>query len=210
MTTAVANRRSARRRGARMRGARRRRLGACACGVGEGASGSTIAVELRERSDRAIALLRAAGNVVQLAHLLATSTYGAWSAPTRTPRTSWTRSARRSSRRRQPFHEMFIRCNTGLVALIRGDTDTARGTRTATPSRWCRDLGALPFTSDSLRGLAAVAAVDGDRRCAALLFGAASTQIRRRRRSVEVRVDDVLRPGADGTRARRARGTPPL
>ena len=153
---------------------------------------STIA-DLRERSDRAIALLRAAGNVVQLAHLLATSTYGAVWLGADEDAAYFMDAARVAARDvDNPFTQMFIRCNTGLVALIHGDTDTARiAYRDAL--RRCRDLGALPFTSDSLRGLAAVAAVDGDRRCAALLFGAAST-IREDDAAdpVEVRVDAMF------------------
>ena len=166
-----------------MRGARRRRLGACACGVGEGAGASTIA-ELSERSDRAIALLlvRPATSSSSRTYF-ATSTYGAVWLGADEDAAYFMDAARVAARDvDNPFTQMFIRCNTGLVALIRGDTDTARNAYRDALRR-CRDLGALHSRVTacvvSPRSPPWTATADE-----ALLFGAAST----------IREDDAADP----------------
>lgn len=139
------------------------------------AQASATIGELRKRTDRAVTLLREAGNVVHLAHVLSTSAYGAVWLGADEDAAHFMEAARAAARDvDNPFTQMFVRCNTGLVALLRGDVDTARKWYRDALVR-CRDLGALPFTSDTLRGLAAVAVVEGHRRRAAVLVGAAAT-----------------------------------
>ena len=53
---------------------------------------------------------------------------------------------------------MLLRGNAGLAALLTGDTDAARDAFRE-ELRLCRELVDLPYASEGLRGLAAVAAV---------------------------------------------------
>ena len=68
---------------------------------------------------------------------------------------------------------MLLCGNLGLAELLTGDTDAAR-TAFREELRLCRELVDRHFVSEGLRGLAAVAAVQGDLRRAARLVGASS------------------------------------
>ena len=62
--------------------------------------------------------------------------------------------------------------NLGLAALLTGDTDTASHAFREELAL-CRDMVVRPVAFEGLRGLAAVAAVNGDDKRAATLVGAA-------------------------------------
>jgi hypothetical protein len=68
---------------------------------------------------------------------------------------------------------MILRGNTGLAALLTGDTDAARDAFRE-ELELCRQLITLPIASEGLLGLGAVAVVDGDLGHAARLRGAAA------------------------------------
>jgi hypothetical protein len=68
---------------------------------------------------------------------------------------------------------MILRGNTGLAALLTGETDAARDAFRE-ELEICRELVALPIASEGLLGLAAVSVVHGDLNQAARLRGAAT------------------------------------
>jgi hypothetical protein len=72
-----------------------------------------------------------------------------------------------------PFLWVLLQGNSGLAALLTGETDAARQTFREELTL-CRDLVFLPFASEGLAGLAAVSAVHGDDDPAARLLGAAA------------------------------------
>ena len=131
--------------------------------------------ELRERVDRAASLLDEVGNVYHLADLLASAAYGALCLGS-------DRDAKELARPRDPDRARDSTIPTsgcscaatlGLAALLTGDTDAARDAFRE-ELRLCRELVVLPYASEGLRGLAAVAAVRGDLHRAARLVGAAA------------------------------------
>jgi hypothetical protein len=71
---------------------------------------------------------------------------------------------------------MMLRGNFGLAGLLTGDTDAA-GRAFREELELCRELVVLPFASEGLLGLAAVATVRGDDDRAARLSGAASAHL---------------------------------
>jgi hypothetical protein len=76
-----------------------------------------------------------------------------------------------------------------LAALLTGDTEAAEDAFRE-ELRLCRELVVLPFASEGLEGLAAVAAVRGDDHRAARLLGAAAEDRRDRAEdSVQARLD---------------------
>jgi hypothetical protein len=134
----------------------------------------TIA-ELRRRVDRAASLLDEAGNVYQLAGLLAgAAAYTALTLGSARDATEYVARALAFVRALdEPFIWMVFRGNLGLAALLSGDTDAAEDAF-RDELRLCRELVVLPLASEGLQGLAAVAAVHGDDRRAARLLGAAA------------------------------------
>jgi hypothetical protein len=72
-----------------------------------------------------------------------------------------------------PFLWMLLQGNSGLAALLTGDTDAARQAFREELTL-CRDLVFLPFASEGLAGLAAVSTIHGDDDRAARLLGAAA------------------------------------
>jgi predicted ATPase len=133
---------------------------------------STVA-ELRERVDRAAALLDEAGNVYFLAMLLAGSVYSALCLGSDRDATEFVERATPLTRALDdPYVSTLLRANSGITALLNGDTDAAqhafreelRLSRVVVPR----------FASEALRGLAAVAAVRNDADRAARLAGAAA------------------------------------
>ena len=165
---------------------------------------STIA-ELRERVDRAASLLDDAGNVYQLANLLAgAAAYGALKRGSDRDAKEYVARATAIARGLDdPFLWILIHGNSGLAALLTGDTEAAEDAFREEVRR-CRELVILPFASEGLEGLAAVAAVRGDdHRAARLLGAAAEDRLDRPKDPVETRLDTELfdpartRHGAD-------------
>jgi hypothetical protein len=71
-----------------------------------------------------------------------------------------------------PLLRMLLRGNLALAALLTGETDAARETF-GDELRLSREFVILPFASEGLGGLAAVAAVHDDLHRSARLYGAA-------------------------------------
>jgi hypothetical protein len=130
--------------------------------------------ELLERVDRAASLLEEVGNVVRLGQLFCDAAYGALAM-------GGDREARELADRAAPIVRdldnpgtwMILRGNTGLAALLTGETDAARDAFRE-ELEICRELVALPVASEGLLGLAAVSVVHGDLNQAARLRGAAT------------------------------------
>ena len=157
----------------------------------------TIA-ELRKRVDRAAALLDEAGNVYQLADLLAgVAAYGALCMGSDQDAHASSSAARSRWRGNStiPSIWMILQGNLGLAALLTGDTDAARDAFRQELAL-CRELVARPIAWEGLRGLAAVAAVGGDAKRAALLVGAAAAHSYEQQQDVvDARLDkDVFGP----------------
>jgi tetratricopeptide (TPR) repeat protein len=142
--------------------------------VARATTASTIA-ELRERVDRAVSLLDRAGNVYHLADVL--GGVAAYTAlllgSAEDAREFLTRATPIARKLDDPFGWIVIRGNFGLAALLTGDTDAAEDAF-RDELRLCRELVVLPFASEGLKGLAAVAAVRGQDHRAARLVGAAT------------------------------------
>jgi hypothetical protein len=129
--------------------------------------------ELRERVDRAASLLSGVGNLHELANMLTDAAYAALCLGS-------DRDAADFAARATPitlaldirYVRMINSGNLGLAALLRGEADTAsRAFREELAL--CRDMVIRPVIFEGLRGLAAVAVVDGDGARAATLVGAA-------------------------------------
>ena len=138
------------------------------------AQSAATGAELRERVDRAASLLEAVGNAYHLADLFHMATY-------RALRNGCDRDAREFADRAtplvreidHPYLWMLLRGKAGQAALLSGDTEAARQAfREAL--ELCRELVVLPFVTDGVAGLAAVAAVRDDLDRAARLTGAAA------------------------------------
>ena len=150
----------------------------------------TIA-ELRKRVDRAASLLDDAGNMYDLAGLLAgVAAYGALSFGGEQDAKEYVARATAIARGLDDrFTWIIIRGNFGLAALLTGDTEAAEDAF-RDELRLCRELVVLPFASEGLQGLAAVAAVRGDNDRAARLLGAAAEDRHDRAEDpVETRLD---------------------
>jgi tetratricopeptide (TPR) repeat protein len=129
---------------------------------------------LRECLDRAAPLLEKVGNLLRLGELFSDATYGAVVM-------GFGRDAREFADRAAPIVRdldnpgawMTLCGNTGLAAVLTGDTDAARDAFRE-ELVLCRQLVTLPMASEGLLGLAAVAVVDGNLGHAARLRGAAT------------------------------------
>jgi predicted ATPase/class 3 adenylate cyclase len=130
--------------------------------------------ELRQRVDHAASLLAAVGNVCHLAGLLGSAAYGALCLGIdRDAREFLERAIPLARQLDDPSIWLLLRGNAGLAAVLAGDTDSARD-EFREELRLCRELVDLPFASEGLRGLAAVAAVRDDLHRAARLVGASN------------------------------------
>jgi hypothetical protein len=164
---------------------------------------STI-VELRERVDRAAALLDEAGNVFFLAGLLAGSAYVALRMGSeRDAKELVDRATPLTRELDDPYLSALLHGNSGMAALLTGDTEAARHAFREELGRSC-ELVAPRCASEGLSGLAAVAAVRNDTHRAARLAGAAAAQRDdAEREEVEARLDAMFiqpartRHGAD-------------
>jgi predicted ATPase/class 3 adenylate cyclase len=155
------------------------------------AMNATTIAELRERVDGAASLLDKVGNVYQLAELLAGVAYGALCLGSEYDAKEFVaRAIPIAQGLDNPFIWILIRGNFGLAALLTGDTDAARRSFRE-ELRLCRELVMRPIASEGLRGLAAVAAVGGDAKRAALLVGAAAaTSYGQQQDVVDARLDE--------------------
>jgi hypothetical protein len=133
---------------------------------------SSIA-DLRERVDEAASLLTDVGNVYQLAALLTDAAYAALRLGSERDAADFAaRAAPIASALGNRFMSMLNSGNRGLAALLTSDTATASHAFREELTL-CRDMVVRRAVSEGLRGLAAVAVVDGDDKRAATLVGAA-------------------------------------
>jgi hypothetical protein len=129
--------------------------------------------ELRERVDRAAALLSEVGNAYHLADLLASAAYVALCLARDHDAKEFVDRAIPTTRALDnPYLWMLLRGNVGLAALLTGDTNAARDAF-CEELELCRELVVRPFASEGLTGLAAIAVIAGDLDRAARLAGAA-------------------------------------
>jgi predicted ATPase/DNA-binding SARP family transcriptional activator len=135
---------------------------------------STIA-ELRQGVDRAASLLDEAGNVYQLADLLGgVAAYGSLLFGSyRDAKVFVARAAAIERELDDRFIRTVIRGNEGWASLLAGEPEAAEDAF-RDELRLSRELVVLPFASEGLKGLAAVAAIRGDNDRAARLLGAAA------------------------------------
>jgi hypothetical protein len=159
---------------------------------------STIA-EMRELADRAAALLDEVGNIYHLAMLLAASAYGELCLGSdRDAKELVDRATPLACALDDPQLWATLHGNSGLIALLTGDTDAAQ-------RAFCEQLGlcrepvAPRFAGEGLLGLAAVAAVRDDADRAARLAGAAAAhRDNAPQDEVDARIDATfIQPHAD-------------
>jgi predicted ATPase/DNA-binding SARP family transcriptional activator len=133
---------------------------------------SSIA-ELRRRVDAAAALLTDAGNVYELAGLLTGAAYSALCLGSERDAADYAARATKPTRALDnPYAEMINSGNLGLAALLTGKPEAAsRAFREELAL--CREMVIRPVAFEGLRGLGAVAVLDGDDGRAATLVGAA-------------------------------------
>jgi hypothetical protein len=130
--------------------------------------------ELRERVEVADSLLEAVGNRHQRAGLLASAAFMALTKESdRHARELLDRAVPLAREVDSPFLWMLVYGNLGMVELLAGDAGAA-AVAFRDEVRLVRELVVLPFTSEALSGLAAVAAADGDDARAARLHGASA------------------------------------
>ena len=160
--------------------------------------------ELRTRVRRAASLLEAVGDVYHLATLYASACYAALCDGSDRDAHEFVNHAIPLARELDsPYGRMLLQGNIGLAKLMTGDVDAGRGAFRE-ELRICRELRVLPFASEGLLGLAAVAVVDGDLRQAARLRGAATAHgYGQQQDAIEARLDAAFfatarsRHGAD-------------
>jgi predicted ATPase len=129
--------------------------------------------QLHERVDRAVSLLERAGNHFHLVSVLASAAYGALVEGSYAQATAYIERALPIARGLDnPHMWMLVRGNEAMAVLLAGDLEAARFAFRE-ELRLCRDLGFVPFVYEGLRGLAAIAAADGDDDRVARLCGAA-------------------------------------
>jgi predicted ATPase/class 3 adenylate cyclase/DNA-binding winged helix-turn-helix (wHTH) protein len=139
------------------------------------ATAVTTIDELRERVPRAASLLDEVGHVFGVAGLLMRATYLALELGSVTDAKAFGDRALAVTRELDdPFDLMMVQTNVGLVALLDGDSDTARGA-VRQALKLSRELAVPLDAAEALRVLAAVAVIGDDLGRAARLFGAATT-----------------------------------
>jgi hypothetical protein len=130
--------------------------------------------DVRARVERAASLLHEVGNVFQLGPLLASVAYQAICERCDRDATALLERAEAIARTLDdPYGLMMIRGNSGLAALFMGEIDAARQDFFE-ELKLCREMVILPVAHEALRGLAAIAIVEGDIPHAARLIGAAT------------------------------------
>lgn len=159
---------------------------------GKAIAASTLA-DLRERVETAALLLTDVGNVRQLAGLLTSAAYTALYLGSERDATDY---AARATPIVRALDSRFLRMihsgNVGLAALLTGETDTASHALRE-ELRLCREMVVRPVVFEGLRGLAAVAVVDGDAKRAATLVGAADRhRYHQAENPVDARLDEMF------------------
>ena len=180
---------------------------------GKAAAASSI-TELRERVDTAAALLTDVGNVHQLASLLNGAAFAALCLGSEGDATDFAARADPIARALDSrFESMINSGNRGLAALLTGETDTASDAF-RDELTLCREMVVRPVLFEGLRGLAAIAAVKGDAKRAAILVGAADAhRYNTPEYPVEARLDETFfepartRCGSDAWDADRREGS---
>jgi predicted ATPase/DNA-binding SARP family transcriptional activator len=159
---------------------------------GKAIAASSIA-DLRERVDTAASLLADVGNVQQLASLLNSAAYAALCLGSERDAADFANRATPIARALGSRFEQMINCgNLGLAVLLTGDTDTASHAFRE-ELMLCREMVVRPVLFEGLRGLAAVAVVDGDAKRAATLVGAAEAhRYQQTHDPVEARLDEMF------------------
>ncbi len=136
-------------------------------------SASNIA-DLRERVDTAARLLDDVGNPHQLARLLNDAAYGALCLGGAQDAADLAARATPIARRLgSRFDQMINNGNVGLAALLTGQIEAA-SLAFREELRLCREMVVRPIVFEGLRGLAAIAAAQGDTNRVATLVGAAA------------------------------------
>jgi predicted ATPase/class 3 adenylate cyclase len=159
---------------------------------GKAIAASSIA-DLREHVDRAALLLGDVGNVHQLANLLTDAAYAALCLGGDRDATDF---AARATPIAHALDDRYVRMvnsgNLGLAALLTGETDNASHAFRE-ELNLCRDMVVRTVAFEGLRGLAAVAVVDGDDERAAALVGAADAhRYDQAENPVEARLDETF------------------
>jgi hypothetical protein len=130
--------------------------------------------ELRERVEAAASLLVEVGNVHELANLLTDAAYAALCfGHERDAAELAARAAPITLALGSPYPRLINSGNLGLAALLTGQARTAADAFREELAL-CRELVVRPAAWEGLRGLAAIAATDGDDERAATLAGAAA------------------------------------
>jgi hypothetical protein len=139
------------------------------------ATATSNITDLRERVATAASLLAEAGNVHQLAGLLNNAAFTALCLGCERDAADFaSRAAPIAQALDSRFERMINSGNLGLAALLTGETDAARRAFREELSLG-REMVVRPVMFEGLRGLAAVAEVNGDTLRAATLLGAAET-----------------------------------
>jgi hypothetical protein len=139
---------------------------------GKAIAASTIA-DLRESVETAASLLADVGNIHELANLLTDAAYAALCLGSEPDATDFAARATPIARALDSRYVRMINSgNRGLAALLTGETDTASHAFREELTL-CREMVVRPLAFEGLRGLAAIAVVNGDAKRAATLVGAA-------------------------------------
>jgi predicted ATPase/class 3 adenylate cyclase len=129
--------------------------------------------DLRERVDEAARLLADVGSSHQLARLLNDAAYAALCLGSERDATDFAARAAPLARALDSrFEQMITSGNLGLAALLTGDTDAA-ARAFGDELGLCGEMVGRTVVFEGLRGLAAIAVVQGDDKRAATLVGAA-------------------------------------
>jgi predicted ATPase/DNA-binding SARP family transcriptional activator len=130
-------------------------------------------LELHARVDRAASLLEQTGDAYHLADLFYRAGYRAlWSGSHDDAAEFLARAVALTRELDDPFELMLVQARWGLAALLRDDIASAAAAFREQLDL-ARELVVFPVAFEALRGLAAVAARDGDFDRAARLYGAA-------------------------------------
>jgi len=156
---------------------------------GKALAASRIA-DVRERVDTAASLLADVGNVHSLASMLTSAAYAALCLGSERDAADFANRATPIARALENrFERMMNSGNLGLAALLTGDTGAAAHAF-GEELMLCREMVVRPVAFEGLRGLAAVAVVDGDAERAATLVGAAEAhRYGQQKDPVEARLD---------------------
>jgi hypothetical protein len=149
--------------------------------------------DLRERVDTAASLLTDVGNIHGLAAMLTAAAYAALCLGSERDATHFVARATPMARALgSPFEHMMNSGNAGLAALLTGETHTASHAFRE-ELRLSREMVVRPVVFEGLRGLAAVAVVNGeDKRAATLVGAAAAHRYDQAEDPVEARLDETF------------------